>query len=357
MDNERITKLRERVVRLKEKTKLLSEKIQGNGYATGTTKPTGTTMPAGTTKPEGTTIPAGKEKLPGQEAETNFLRTKLESAEHEKEGLTEKVAGLSEEGARLKEMVLSLEKEKRIIESERNTLSEQMAGLHQETWIKFSLDLIKEFIEELLRYFRDTMCMLKEAIDILDAIPGMDEATKKKVDVIARKVKCMIDVMIDAKEKYNFGELKLRRTNLGDIINTVISKYSMRLRQKISLNAKFSETQIIVNVDPDLITEMLGYIVSNSIESITTMGSIEMETRTTGDRVFLEIRDNGYGIPPHFLDKTLAPFFTLKDGKTDEFHTGLGLTRAYWICRLHGGDIELESQMNKGTKVTIWLPC
>ncbi|MEW6041806.1 MAG: ATP-binding protein [Elusimicrobiota bacterium] len=36
--------------------------------------------------------------------------------------------------------------------------------------------------------------------------------------------------------------------------------------------------------------------------------------------------------------------------------TGLGLTRAYWICHLHGGEIEVESQLNRGTKIKITLP-
>jgi signal transduction histidine kinase len=72
-----------------------------------------------------------------------------------------------------------------------------------------------------------------------------------------------------------------------------------------------------------------------------------------GDKIaVVEIEDTGEGIPEDLLLKIFEPFFTTKDA---EKGTGLGLSLAHLIIDRHKGSIEVESEVNKGTKFIINL--
>ena len=69
--------------------------------------------------------------------------------------------------------------------------------------------------------------------------------------------------------------------------------------------------------------------------------------------IIIEISDTGEGMPEETITKIFEPFFTTKEvGKG----TGLGLSISYEIVRKHNGDIQVESELNKGTMFKISLP-
>ena len=74
-----------------------------------------------------------------------------------------------------------------------------------------------------------------------------------------------------------------------------------------------------------------------------------------GKYVRLSIRDLGEGIKPENLSKIFDPYFSTRD-RVNQKGLGLGLTLVYSIIKRHNGHIEVNSQINKGTTVTIYLP-
>ena len=83
-------------------------------------------------------------------------------------------------------------------------------------------------------------------------------------------------------------------------------------------------------------------------------GSVKIATRLAqGDRIEIQVRDTGPGIPEEIQAKIFEPFFTTKAvGKG----TGLGLSVSYGIVKNHKGDIRVESGAGQGTTFTISLP-
>jgi signal transduction histidine kinase len=67
----------------------------------------------------------------------------------------------------------------------------------------------------------------------------------------------------------------------------------------------------------------------------------------------LEFQDTGCGIAPENIERILEPFFTTKFGQKA---LGLGLTITYRIIQDHGGEIKIESRLNKGTTFIVILP-
>jgi len=105
---------------------------------------------------------------------------------------------------------------------------------------------------------------------------------------------------------------------------------------------------------PSEINQVVMNIVVNAAHSIgPARGAITIRTKAVGDRAVLEISDNGSGIAKENLARIFDPFFTTKPvGKG----TGLGLSLSYGIIQKHRGQIEVESELGKGTTFRISLP-
>lgn len=82
--------------------------------------------------------------------------------------------------------------------------------------------------------------------------------------------------------------------------------------------------------------------------------TLTIRTGLKGDRIDVQIEDNGVGIPQDKIEKIFQPFFTTKP--TDE-GTGLGLALAADIIRAHGGSVRVESEVNRFTRMIVDLPC
>src|SRR5690606_36823527 len=80
---------------------------------------------------------------------------------------------------------------------------------------------------------------------------------------------------------------------------------------------------------------------------------VSITTGLKGQNIFIEIADNGTGIPEVVMGKIFQPFYTTKaTGKG----TSLGLSMAYDIVRSHDGEVTVSSQLNEGSVFTIELP-
>lgn len=81
--------------------------------------------------------------------------------------------------------------------------------------------------------------------------------------------------------------------------------------------------------------------------------TVSISTKKVGDKIEIKVSDNGNGIPSSIKEKIFQPFFTTKPTGQG---TGLGLSLAYDIVKVHGGELKMESMENKGTTFTIQLP-
>ncbi|MGC4035208.1 MAG: tetratricopeptide repeat-containing sensor histidine kinase [Chitinophagaceae bacterium] len=80
---------------------------------------------------------------------------------------------------------------------------------------------------------------------------------------------------------------------------------------------------------------------------------VSVQTKRSGEQVFITVSDNGNGIPENIIDKIYQPFFTTKP--TGE-GTGLGLSLAYDIVKAHGGELKLSTKEGEGSSFLITLP-
>lgn len=107
-------------------------------------------------------------------------------------------------------------------------------------------------------------------------------------------------------------------------------------------------------LDPELISDALGEIIINALES-GPRGRIEVRADVDkhDDRLMIQVIDDGVGMSDLALSHALDPFFSEKPAGRQ---TGLGLALAHRLIGAHGGEIDLQSRPGKGTSVTVYLP-
>lgn len=110
-----------------------------------------------------------------------------------------------------------------------------------------------------------------------------------------------------------------------------------------------------VRCQPAALSQALLNMLLNAAEAMDRPGEIRVSTELAsgGDWVRIRIADEGRGIPPEVLPRIFDPFFTTKDVNQG---TGLGLTVAQDVVREHGGRIQVDSTVGRGTVFTVELP-
>jgi signal transduction histidine kinase len=99
-----------------------------------------------------------------------------------------------------------------------------------------------------------------------------------------------------------------------------------------------------------IISRKIGYTHG---EGVAFLNDEFLSARKMKSEILISVKDNGNGIPLKIVDKIFQPFFTTKPAGQG---TGLGLSLSYDIVKAHGGEIQLHTEENRGTKFTITLP-
>jgi signal transduction histidine kinase len=111
----------------------------------------------------------------------------------------------------------------------------------------------------------------------------------------------------------------------------------------------------LVECAPSQIDQVFLNLIVNAAQAMPEgkMGLIDIRTDCDDKQVWIEVKDNGPGIPPEVIKKIFDPFFTTKDPGTG---TGLGLSVSTNIIQQHGGTLDVDSTVGVGTTFTITLP-
>ena len=123
----------------------------------------------------------------------------------------------------------------------------------------------------------------------------------------------------------------------------------------IQLRLALGQELPLLQCDPAQIEQVLLALMVNAIDAMPRGGNLWLETKLGVGRAvcLITVRDDGGGIPPEILPKVFEPFVTTKE---HNHGTGLGLAVSRSIIQRHSGTINLQSELGKGTAVTITLP-
>lgn len=142
------------------------------------------------------------------------------------------------------------------------------------------------------------------------------------------------------------------RVALDEVVTRVLTVMQEEpALQRVRIQYGRALTDTTVYADDAQIEQLLMNLILNAAHASDDGGVIDLSIATNSNHVRLIVKDQGKGMASEVRERAFEPFFTTKAKGT-----GLGLTICRRIAEVHGGDIELESGLRKGTTVTVTLP-
>jgi len=139
---------------------------------------------------------------------------------------------------------------------------------------------------------------------------------------------------------------------VNDVIDNILSLVSNEIKYKAELTKHYGDVPKI-KCYPQRLSQVFINMLINAAHAIEKYGAIDIKTYHRNNDVYVQITDNGKGIPEKDLPYIFNPFFTSKPVGQG---TGLGLSISFEIVQEHGGDIQVESKVGSGTTFIVRLP-
>lgn len=169
----------------------------------------------------------------------------------------------------------------------------------------------------------------------------------------------LVDVSNDFLRFARLQDLNFEETNLAEVIEELVDFFGPTARQaNIDIDCYLPADLPPVSLDRDLFKQALLNLLLNAKQAMPQGGELTIQAaveRAGADgppaRLCLMLIDTGKGMSPDVLSRIFRPFFSTKPGGT-----GLGLATTRRIIQAHGGTIDAQSEVGRGTKFTIGLP-
>jgi PAS domain S-box-containing protein len=184
-----------------------------------------------------------------------------------------------------------------------------------------------------------------DASEILDKFDGYLDVAKGEITRLDYIITQFLQAIRPTKPN-------LRPASLNDIVADTLALLRPELENRgIVVHDKLARRLAQVPLDPAQIKQALVNLVKNAMQAMSKDGELTLATGQNNEGVWVSVTDTGGGIPPEQINRIFEPFYTTKTKGT-----GLGLMIVQRIVREHGGRIELESDVGKGTAFRLWFP-
>jgi signal transduction histidine kinase len=176
--------------------------------------------------------------------------------------------------------------------------------------------------------------------------------------IIERGVGRAVAIVRDLRSFSSLGIQELKPVSLGQVVDTALEACKNELgpgeRVHVAVEIDSESGLILLDGHQNLLVQLFVNLITNAAQAIEGEGiiSIYATKRSDPERIFIQIEDDGPGIPQEVQNKVFEPFFTTKEAGKG---SGLGLALCLGIVEKHAGKIDISSEPNKGTIFTIDL--
>ena len=228
---------------------------------------------------------------------------------------------------------------------------------------------IGEFAAGIAHEIRNPLTSLSGSIQVLKEEVKVKGANRHLMDIILRESERLNNLITDFLLFAQPLRMNKEKLDIGEVIDETLQLFenSPRHNSTIKINKEF-EREIFLLGDPHQLRQLFWNLFINAAQIMPNGGElrVKLETGPTdgtanplkgakkGEKIPLvkvSVSDTGDGIKPEEKEKIFEPFFTTKEGGT-----GLGLAIVHRIVENHEGFISVNSQRNKGTTFTVFLP-
>lgn len=223
----------------------------------------------------------------------------------------------------------------------------------------------REFVANVSHELRTPLTSMRSYIEALEEGAWKDEnlapqflsVTREETD---RMIRLVNDLLQLSKMDNTDDNLNKELIDFNMFIHKIINRFEMSEGKNATFIRDIPKNGIFVEIDPDKMTQVFDNVITNALKYSKGRKKVEFHVKqnTLFNRMTIQIKDNGIGIPLNKVDKIFDRFFRVDKARTRKMGgTGLGLAISKEIIEAHNGRIWANSKEGYGTSVYITLPC
>jgi len=212
--------------------------------------------------------------------------------------------------------------------------------------LRTPLSILRGYIETLLDNPKPSR---EELLRIL----GVMERHSKRLDLLAQ------DLLTLAHLESANPNLQLGNVDLPSFFEEMVRDWEKKLATKqLNVIVDVPPNAPMIRADQQRLQEALYNLLDNAVKYSREHGEIRLIARQRDEEIVLNVSDNGIGISEEDLPRIFERFYRVDKARSTEsiYGTGLGLAIVKHVAQLHGGRVEAESEINKGTTIRVVLP-
>ncbi|MEL0027404.1 MAG: GAF domain-containing sensor histidine kinase [Perlucidibaca sp.] len=219
-----------------------------------------------------------------------------------------------------------------------------------------------DMLQMLVHDLRNPLTSLLAGLTLIDNMAPLAADQVQALNIAKRggdALLAMINEMLEV-SRHEAGQTQLRRapTALPPLLDAACDQVRhLALKAGVALVSQRPDDLPMVSLDADKIRRVLVNLLSNALQHTPAGGQVSLEaTLDDSDRLALCVRDNGLGIPADQIGHIFEKFSRLQLKRLMGASTGLGLAFCRQVAQAHGGDIEVESTLSRGSVFRLVLP-
>jgi two-component system phosphate regulon sensor histidine kinase PhoR len=228
---------------------------------------------------------------------------------------------------------------------------------------KLAEEMRDQFVDTATHELRTPLANIKAYAETLALADMIDVEQQKQflntINSEATRLARFVDDLLSV-SIMELGSLSLNKqvTDLTRMLNEVVAKVRPQIEEKEqTFEIVFPEKMPEPELDKDKIAALLVSLLGNAVKYTPPAGRVTFRVNVTDHQIEMSVEDTGVGIAEDELPKVFDKFFRSQDPRVQEqTGTGIGLALAQEVVRLHGGQITVESEIDKGSTFSVLLP-
>lgn len=217
----------------------------------------------------------------------------------------------------------------------------------------------QQFTSDVSHELRTPVTVILAQCEAMLQDPEIKQKQKDQVEIIEKKARSMArmisQLLMLSRADQGRQEVQKEWLNLSELTQMAAEEQETLAKEKDIRIFTDIWPEIYAQADESLYIRMLDNLISNAVSYGKKGGYVKVLLYEEGNMVKGAVEDNGIGIPGESLEKIWERFYRVDTARTDQEHSGLGLSMVKWIVQVHRGEITVESREGKGSRFIFQL--